>query len=309
VTRVLVVDKLASFLEQEAVPDDIEAVIFRESDGIPAGEFTGIIPVVTTRVGAHDLDRNTGLKVIANYGVGYDNIDIAAARARSIAVSNTPGVLTDATAELTIALMFAVARRIGEGERMVRARAWTGWTPTQLRGIGLSGRTLGLVGAGRIGRAVGTRAAALGMRVCYWNRRRHEAWEGSSGARLVELDVLLSSSDVVSIHLAAAKQTAGLIDARALSLMKDGALLINTARGAMIDESALIEQLKSRRLHAGLDVYVDEPNVRSELLELENVVLLPHIGSATYEARQAMWDTAWRNLMLGIAGKPLADAV
>ena len=308
-TRILVVDKLASFLEHEAVPTQIEPATFREVDGIPTGEFAGVIPVVTTRIGAADMDRITGLEVIANYGVGYDNIDVAAARERGIAVSNTPGVLTDATAELTIALMFALARRIGEGERLVRARQWTGWEPTQLRGIGLSGRTLGIVGAGRIGRAVGTRAAALGMHVCYWNRRRHEEWERTSGARFLDLDALLASSDVVSIHLAAASQTAGLIDARALSRMKSGALLINTARGACVDESALVAELKSGRLRAGLDVYVGEPNVRSELLELENVVLLPHIGSATYEARQAMWDTAWRNLMLGIAGKPLDNPV
>ena len=307
--RVLIVDKLETFLSAERIPSDVEPTVFLEAGGIPHGDYAGIIPVVTTRIGAADMDKVNGLRVIANYGVGYDNIDVAAARARGILVSNTPGVLTEATAELTIALMLAVARRIGEGERLVRARAWTGWTPTQLRGTGIAGRTLGVIGAGRIGRAVGTRAAALGMKVCYWSRSRPEDWQKQINAHFLPLHELLSASDIVSIHLSFSKETAGLIDAHALARMQDNAILVNTARGAIVVEEALLAELESGRLRAGLDVYVGEPKVRAELLDLENVVLLPHIGSATYEARQAMWDMAWQNLSLGIAEKPLTNPV
>jgi lactate dehydrogenase-like 2-hydroxyacid dehydrogenase len=255
------------------------------------------------------MDRLRGLKVIANYGVGYDNIDIAAARARHIVVSNTPGVLTDATAELTCALILATARRIGEGERLVRSGGWTGWTPTQLLGIGLHRGTLGIVGAGRIGRAVGTRARCLGMLVRYWSRTRHESWERECGAQFVSLPELLSGSDIISLHLTRSSETTGLIDARALASMKDGAILINTARGPIVDEDALITELKSGRLAAGIDVYAEEPHVRGELLELENVVLLPHLGSATREARTAMWRLAWQNLLLGLEGQSVLNEV
>lgn len=295
-TRVLVVDKVMPFLREEAVPPDLEVVVFSEDAGVPTGEFDGVIPVVTTRIDAGAMDRMRGLKVIANYGVGHDNIDLAAARARGIQVSNTPGVLTAATAELTWALILATARRLGEGERMVRAGAWPGWTPTQLRGMGLEGRTLGIVGYGRIGRAVAQRAAAFGMKLEYWSRSE----------RTLELDELLRSADVVSIHLSKSAETERLIDARHL---KDGAILINTARGAIVDEAVLIDELKAGRISAGLDVYIDEPRVSAALMTLENVVLLPHIGSATFEARRAMWDLAWRNLLLGSRGDPVANPV
>lgn len=290
---VLVVDKLTSFLANH--PAECNVTVFEEAETIPAGSYVGILPVVTTRVTAADMDRIDGLKVIANYGVGYDNIDVAAARARGIAVTNTPGVLTNATAELTWALILAAARRVGEGERLVRSGEWSGWAPTQLRGMGLDGKVLGIVGAGRIGRAVGARAVAFGMSVCYWNR----------GTR-AELAELLAASDVVSIHLAKAAGTERLIDPR---FLKDGAILINTARGAIIDEDVLVHELKKGRISAGLDVYVHEPHVPQALRNLENVVLLPHLGSATYEARQAMWDLAWQNLVAGVSGKRLLNPI
>jgi lactate dehydrogenase-like 2-hydroxyacid dehydrogenase len=309
VKHVLIADKLLPFLQAQSIPAELSASVVSEAEGMPAGPVDGIIPVVTTTVGAPDMDRMAGLKVIANYGVGYDNVDVEAARARGIAVSNTPGVLTDATAELTWALIFGVARRLGEGERLVRAGQWTGWTPTQLLGTDLNGRTLGIVGAGRIGRAVGARAAAFGMNVVYWSRTRQPEWEAQCGARFEELAELLGSCDVVSLHLSRSAETEHLIDAGALARMKDGAILVNTARGAIVNERALIAELQSRRLSAGLDVYIDEPKVPAELLTLDNVLVLPHLGSATRQARQAMWDLAWQNLLRGIAGEPLLTPV
>jgi glyoxylate reductase len=300
--RVQVVDKLLPFVEAAAAPSEIDITIFNELSGPLVADCDGIIPVVTTRVGSVEMDRLRGLKVIANYGVGVDNIDLAAARERGIGVSNTPGVLTDATADLTWALILATARRIGEAERLVRRGEWSGWTPTQLLGMGLNGKTLGIVGMGRIGRAVGERAKAFGMRVKYWGRTRPVDFEGER----VELEDLLATCDVVSIHLSKSPETEGLIDPASL---KDGAILINTSRGSIVDEPVLVRELVHGRISAGLDVYTDEPAVPSELLALENVVLLPHIGSATYEARQAMWEMAWANLLAGIDDQALINPV
>jgi glyoxylate reductase len=178
-----------------------------------------------------------------------------------------------------------------------------------LLGTDLKGRTLGIVGAGRIGRAVGTRAAAFGMNVVYWSRTRQPEWETQCGGRFEELAGLLELGDVVSIHLSRSAATERLIDAAALARMNDGAILINTARGAIVDERALIAELQAGRLRAGLDVYIEEPEVPSELLALDNVVVLPHLGSATRQARQAMWDLAWQNLVRGIAGEPLLNPI
>ena len=272
-------------------------------DAIPAHSAAVVIPTVIDRVGREEIDRLPQLKLIANFGVGYDNIDVAYARSRGIAVTNTPGVLTAATAELTWALILAVARRVGEGERMVRAKAWPGWAPTQLRGMSLDGKVLGIIGAGRIGREVGRRAAAFGMRTIYWGRTRH------AGLEWVELDELLQMSDVASVHLSRSNDTEGLIGASRLARLRDGAILINTARGSIVDESALVRELVSGRISAGLDVYAREPQIPPELLHLENVVLLPHLGSATMEARQAMWDLAWGNVAAFMAGQPLLTSV
>ena len=298
-TRILVSESLREFTAN--VPDDV-AITFFASD-IPSGDFTVIVPTVTNRVDRDVIDGLPRLELIANYGVGYDNIDGTSARARGIAVTNTPGVLTAATAELTWALILAVTRRIGEGERMVRAGRWTGWTPTQLRGMSLQSKTLGIVGAGRIGREVGRRASAFGMNAIYWGRTQ------SGGLTFVALDELLRTSDVVSIHLSRSAETEGLIGADKLKLMRDGSVLINTARGSIVHEAALIDEVSSGRISAGLDVYTHEPRVPQELLGLENVVLLPHLGSATYEARQAMWDLAWSNVRAYLDGQPLITPV
>ena len=307
---ILVAESLRSFLEREPADDLRDVELFDERAPIPARDCAGILPTVVCRVDGDAMDRLRGLRVIANYGVGYDNVDVAAARERGIAVTNTPDVLTGATAELTWALILAAARRLGEGERLVRSGRWTGWTPTQLRGMSLEGRTLGVIGSGRIGGEVARRAGAFGMKVVYADHVPNAALERDIRARLVTLDELLAQADVVTVHVALTTRTRGLIGADALARMKPGSILVNTSRGAVVDEGALAAALRSGHLRAaGLDVFEREPHVPDELRALENVVLLPHLGSATDEARQAMWDVAWKNLRLGLANRPLANPV
>lgn len=309
-SKILVAESLRTFLECEPAADTRVVELFDERSPVPARDCVGIVPTVACRIDADAMDRLEGLRVIANYGVGYDNIDVDAARHRGIAVTNTPDVLTGATAELTWALILAAARRLGEGERLVRAGQWRGWAPTQLRGLSLEGRTLGVIGAGRIGAEVARRAPAFGMNVVYADRVPNAALERDIHARLVTFDDLLAHADVVTVHVALTPRTRGLIGADALSRMKPGAVLVNTSRGAVVDEAALAAALRDGRLRAaGLDVYEREPHVPDELRAMENVVLLPHLGSATDEARQAMWNVAWKNLRLGIENRPLANPV
>jgi glyoxylate reductase len=239
------------------------------------------LAVVAAGVGDELLDRFPDLLLVANYGVGYDGIDVEACARRGVVVTNTPEALGIATADLTMALVLAVRRRVVEGDRFVREGRWAaGWHVGQLMGEEIRGATLGLVGYGRIGRAVAERARAFGMRVLY--NRRSERDEDFR-----ELDDLLRESDVVSIHAPLTDETQGLLDARRLGLLRDGAAVINTARGAIVDEGALVPELVSGRLRAGLDVYVHEPNVPEALLSLSNVVLQPHVGSATRATREA----------------------
>jgi glyoxylate reductase len=308
--RVLVASALAPFLAGEAVPHDVHVELLPEEAATPAGDYVGILPLLTRRLGEAEFDRLPALRVVANYAVGYDNIDIGAARRRGIAVSNTPGVLTGATAELTWALILAAARRVPEGERLVRSGDWMGWAPTQLLGMSLEGKTLGIVGAGRIGQEVARRAPAFGMRIIYWSRTRRPEWEARSGVEWRPLDELFAEADVVSLHVALGDGTERLVDARLIDRMKPTAILVNTSRGAVIDEDALIAALETRRIRAAaLDVYAREPDVPARLRALDNVVLLPHLGSATEEARRGMWRLAWRNLMRGIRREPLFDPV
>ncbi len=310
-TRVLVSAELAPFLEQATVPAGLVVDLLDPAEAIPeGGPHAGILPLLTRRVSGTDMDRLPALRVIANMAVGYDNVDLAAARDRGIQVANTPDVLTEATAELTWALILAVARRVGEGERLVRAGTWDGWGPTQLMGTGLAGRTLGLLGAGRIGREVGRRAGAFGMRVAYWGRTRRPEWEAECGAEPVaSAGDLAERADVLSVHLASTPETRGLVDGALLDRMRPGAIVVNTARGDIVDEPALVERLVAGRLRAGLDVFAAEPAVPDALLGLDNVVLLPHLGSATRETRQAMFDLAWENLVRGVTGEPLRTPV
>jgi glyoxylate reductase len=250
------------------------------------------------------LDRLPSLRLVANYGVGYDNVDAEACRARGVAVTNTPGVLDAATADLTIALMLAVRRRVVEGDALVRSGRWgTSWSESPFLGRDLSGATLGIVGLGRIGAAVAKRARAFDMRVLH-HRRSHT---DDPGYR--ELDDLLREADVVSVHTPLTAETKGLISRERLALIRAGATLVNTARGAIVDEDALVAELVSGRISAGLDVFVHEPQVPEALLALPNVVLTPHIGSATVETRAAMTRIVVDNVLALAHGEPLLTPV
>ncbi len=273
-----------------------------------------LLTTVTDKVTAEVLavePRRAG--IVANFGVGFNNIDIEAARARGIAVSNTPDVLTDATADLAMTLLLMVARRTGEGERHLRAGEWTGWRPTHMLGTQVSGKTLGLVGMGRIARAVAQRAHhGFGMKVIYHDPFPPPAEVAAAlGAEQRErLEQLLAESDFVSLHCPATPETRHLMNQERLAKMRPDAYLVNTARGDVVDEAALVEALTAKRIAgAGLDVFEREPEVSAPLLGMENVVLLPHLGSATRETRVAMGMRALENLRLFFAGKPLRDRV
>jgi glyoxylate reductase len=254
---------------------------------------------VVVRVDSEELDLFPDLRLVANYGVGYDPVDVAACRERGVSVTNTPGVLDAAVADLTLALILACRRHLVEGDRFVRGGRWRrGWARPELVGRDLAGATLGLVGLGRIGSEVARRAEVFGMRVTHHGR--------SDG---LPLDELLRSSDVVSLHVPLAPNTRGLLSRERLALIRDGASLINTARGAIVDEEALVDELVSGRISAGLDVFTDEPRVPERLLGLPNVVLTPHIASATVETRAAMTRVLVDNVLAFVRGEPLPNEV
>lgn len=259
-----------------------------------------VVALVAATVGDRELDLLPDLRLVANYGVGYDGIDVEACARRGVAVTNTPDALGVATADLTMALILAVRRRIVEGDRFVREGRWgTEWVSGTLMGDEVGGATLGVVGLGRIGRAVAQRAQAFGMRVLY--TRRSSTADAAYEFR--ELDELLRESDVVTLHVPLGDATHHLLDARRLALLRDGACVVNTARGAVIDEQALVRELSSGRIRAGLDVYADEPSVPEALLSLPNVVLLPHIGSATRATREAATAELVENVRAALEGR------
>ncbi|NPU84299.1 MAG: D-glycerate dehydrogenase [Syntrophaceae bacterium] len=265
----------------------------------------GLLPSITDAVDAEAMDRAPGLRMIANFGVGFNNIDVAAATARGIAVSNTPGVLTDATADVAFALILAVNRRVVEGDRMVREGRFRYWAPFLFLGSEVSGKTLGIVGMGRIGQAVARRARGFGMPVLYSGRTRlNPAEEEALGASFRSLPDLLAEADIVSLHVPLTQETRHLINREALGCMKPSAVLINTSRGPVVDEKALVNALRAGTIGgAGLDVYEDEPRLAPGLAELDNAVLLPHVGSATWETRMKMADLAVTNLLAGLRGE------
>lgn len=269
------------------------------------GDREGLLCMITDAVDKELLERAPHLKMIANMGVGYNNIDVTAASARGIPVSNTPGVLTEATAELAFALLLAVARRVVEGDRSVRAGEFKYWAPFLFLGTEVSGKTLGIIGMGRIGQAVAQRARSFNMSVLYCNRRRIEASEEEKlGARYASLKELLATSDFVSLHVPLTAETRYLIGRNELAQMKSSAYLINTSRGPVVNETELLAALESKRIAgAGLDVYEHEPALTPGLTLLDNVVLLPHVGSATLETRMRMAKIAVQNLIAGMRGE------
>jgi glyoxylate reductase len=266
----------------------------------------GLICLLTDRIDAEVLDAATGLRIVANIAVGYNNIDVEQCKARGVVVTNTPDVLTNACGDFTWALILGITRRLGEAERRLRAGEWKGWALDHMLGTELRGKRLGLVGVGRIGRAVASKAAAFAMTVAYTARNPVDL----PGAEYLSLDRLLATSDVVSLHCPLTTETRHLIDQKALTKMKRSAYLINTSRGAVVDEAALAWALKERLITAAaLDVYEDEPTVHPGLLGLENVMLLPHIASATIETRTAMADLAASNTIAVLAGDPALTPV
>ncbi len=266
---------------------------------------SGVLATATEKMDGEAMDAaGDGLRVIANMAVGYDNIDVGAATERGVIVTNTPGVLDETTADVAFMLVLAAARRLGEGERLLRAGKWEWWGPKQLRGLDVWGKTLGIVGMGRIGRAVARRGKGFGMEILYHNRSRNEEAEEELGAQYVGLEDLLRESDFVSIHTPLTDETRHLIGERELDLMAETAVLVNTSRGPVVDEAALAQALREGRIFAaGLDVYEGEPEVHPGLLELENVVLAPHIGSATVETRDRMATLAAENLAAVLRGE------
>ncbi len=259
-----------------------------------------LVPTITDRIDAALIEQaGPQLKLIANFGVGVDHVDLKAARAKGIIVSNTPGVLTQDTADMTMALILSVPRRLGEGEKIIRQGNWGGWKPSVMLGHRVNGKVLGIVGMGRIGRAVAQRAKGFGIKTLYHNRSRlPEAKESELGATFApDLDAMLAQSDIISINCPHTAETHELINARRIALMQRHAFIINTARGEIIDENALIEALEAGRIAgAGLDVYWHEPDIDRRLLALSNTVLLPHMGSATYEGREAMGEKVIANI-------------
>lgn len=281
------------------------AAAMRESDAL--------LPTVTDRITEAVLGtEGRRVRIVSNFGVGFNNIDVAAAKRLGVVVTNTPDVLTDDTADLAITLMLMVARRTGEGERHVRAGEWTGWRPTHMLGTRVTGKTLGLIGFGRIGRAVAARARhGFGMRVLFHDPYASDADAAALGAeRRATVEDVLRESDVVSLHCPATPETRHLMNAQRLAVMRRDAFLVNTARGDVVDEAALVQALRDGRIAgAGLDVFEREPQVTPALCALENVVLLPHLGSATVETRVAMGNRAVDNLEAFFRGGEPRDRV
>jgi glyoxylate reductase len=286
-----------------------EVDLWTKKDAIPRDELlarvagkSAIVCLLTDTIDAEVLDAaGPALRVVANVAVGYNNIDVAACRAKGVVATNTPDVLTNACADFTWALILAVTRRLGEGERVVRTGQWTGWALDYMLGMELRGKQLGIVGMGRIGRAVAEKAPAFGMRVAYADSLTIDL----PGVERMPVDRLLATSDVVSLHCPSTPETHHLIDQTALARMKRTAYLINTSRGPVVDEAALAWALAERRIAgAALDVYEREPIVEPALLALENVLLIPHLASATTETRTAMADLAVSNVLAVLAGQP-----
>lgn len=310
--RIFVTRELPSAEGMQRLQAAADVTVWPEYDPPPrdaliegASTSDGLLSLITDRIDAELLDALPNLKCVANLAVGYDNIDVAACTERGVLVCNTPGVLTETTAELTMALLLGYTRRIVEADAVVRDGRWTVWHPSFMLGLDLHGATLGIVGLGAIGLAVAKRARAFDMRVVYTSRSRKQEAERTLGIEYLPLDDLLRQSDFVSLTVALNDDTRKLIGPRELSLMKPGAVLINTARGGVVDQAALVEALRTRTIAgAALDVFEVEPIATDDpLLALDNVVVVPHLGSATVGTRKAMSDLAIDNLLAFFRGE------
>jgi len=257
-----------------------------------------VISLLSDKIDKEVIDNMRRCKIIANYAVGFNNIDLAYAKSKGIIVTNTPDVLTDATADLAMTLILSCARRFHEAEKLVREKKFKGWAPELLLGYDLKCKTLGIIGAGRIGQATALRALGFGLKILYYNRTRKTEFENQTKAKKVSMNLLLKKSDFISIHLPLTNETKLLINRDNMKYLKSNAIIVNTSRGEIIDEKYLIQLLKSRKIFAaGFDVYENEPKLNPKLLKLENAILLPHIGSATVETRNAMAELAAKNVI------------
>jgi glyoxylate reductase len=288
-----------------------EVTVYRKEDPIPRKELLlhakdadGIISLLTEKFDKDLIDQIPRCKVIANYAVGFNNIDVEYAAEKGITVTNTPDVLTDATADIAMALVLSCSRRIIEGEKIMRSKKFKGWKPKLLLGPELKGKFFGIMGAGRIGSAVARRAKAFGTNILYYDHSENEQLEQELDAKKVSLNVLLKKSDFISLHLPFTPKTYHLLDKEHLNLMKPSSIFINTARGEIVEEKELINMLRQKKIFAaGFDVYEGEPAVNPQLLKLQNVVLLPHIGSASIEARNRMAMLAAGNVIAVLKGR------
>ena len=300
------IDLLRRVADVDINPHDVPVPRAELLKKVNIGKYDGVMGLLTDTIDGDFFDAATDLRGYANYAVGYDNIDVAEATRRKIPVSNTPGVLTDATAECAWALFFAVARRIVETDKVMRSGNWTGWGPLQFIGGDIKGKTLGIVGAGRIGTEVALMSRGFGMKVIYTSSsgRRNGVLDSELDAELVSFDQLLKRADFISIHTPLTPSTRHLFDASAFSMMKKSAYIVNTARGPVIKEDDLVHALKNGDIAgAGLDVFENEPSLAPGLAELDNAVVLPHIGSATISSRTDMATLAARNLIAMLRGE------
>lgn len=312
--KVFITRKLPGNVEKTLREKGFKVSTFNKDRAINANELIenaknaeGLITLLTDKIDKNIIDQLNKCKVIANYAVGYNNIDVEYAKSKEITVTNTPGILTDATADLAVALTLAASRKIVQGENFVRNNKFKGWKPDLLLGIELKGKTVGILGAGRIGQETAKRLKVFGTKIIYYNRSRKENFEEETGAQKISLNKLLKVSDIISLHLPLTDKTFHLLNKDNLCLLKKTAILINTARGEIIDEDELITMLKKKKIFAaGFDVYEGEPKINPELLKLDNTVLLPHIGSATFETRTKMAQLCAKNVMRVLTGdKPI----
>lgn len=308
--KVLITQELC-YSKLETLKTEFDIDVYPGGEDMPyaelekaVGGYDAVLCMLTSRIDSTLLNKTNRVKIFANYAVGFNNIDHMAAKKKGIYVANTPDVLTDATADLAWALLFAASRHVVAGDRMVREGRFVGWKPMTLLGKDLRGRTLGIIGAGRIGQAFAEKAKPYGMTILYCNRSPKPEFEEATGAKRVSLETLLKTSDFVSIHTPLTTDTRHLLDREKLLMMKSDAVLVNTARGAVIDEKALAGVMHEGHLFAaGLDVYEQEPQVEPGLLTLPNVVLLPHLGSGTIQTREDMADLAFQSIREALGGQ------
>lgn len=309
--KVVITRKLPGEPEKLLKKSGFKITVYKKDQSIPRNEFLkltkdadAVLSLLTEKIDKEAIDNFSKCKIVANCAVGYNNIDVPYAKEKSLVVTNTPYVLTDATADLTVALILACARRLREGEQMMRENKFSGWKPDMLLGFDLKGKTVGIIGAGRIGRATARRLKGFGVKIIYFDRKKRDEFETEFLAKKVSINELMKKSDIISVHLSLSKETHHILNAESLSLMKKSAVIVNTSRGEIIEEKALIKLLKQNKIFAaGFDVYENEPNLNPELRTLKNVFLLPHIGSATVESRSAMALLAANNIISVLKGK------